>query len=230
MFTQIRDYEFLPVQFVSALHPGGDNWMTLRCVAANDENKVGLLHVGDGTRIAAVADSAEQTLGRRRLAVAGTIVDVVRANHASRQLLHEVAFLVRTLGRRDEVERGRAIVGFGLRESASDETECFVPAGLAKLVTLANQRSGQAVLAIDVTPAKLSLHASGYPIGRAVFRRHLENVTIFSPDVEAAPHSAIRANSFCLADAMFPHRRFRLGDLKNGSVAGFRFDAVDHVD
>src|SRR5882757_8035544 len=59
MFTQIRDNELLPVQFVSALHPGGNDRMTLRCVAANDENKVSFLHVGDGTRISAVADSAE---------------------------------------------------------------------------------------------------------------------------------------------------------------------------
>jgi hypothetical protein len=88
MLTQVRDNELLPVQFVSALYPCRNNWMSLRRVAANDENKFGLFHVGDGPRIAAVAHSPEQTLGRGRLAIAGTIIDVVRANHGSRQFLH----------------------------------------------------------------------------------------------------------------------------------------------
>src|SRR6267142_2347434 len=70
MPTQIRDNEFLPVQFVRALHPGGNDRVTLRCVAANDKNKISFLDVGDGTRVASVADSAEQALGRGRLAVA----------------------------------------------------------------------------------------------------------------------------------------------------------------
>ena len=49
MLTQVRDNEFLPVEFMRALHAGGNDWMTLRRVAANDKNKVSLLHVDDGT-------------------------------------------------------------------------------------------------------------------------------------------------------------------------------------
>src|SRR5260370_28649972 len=109
MLTQVGDNELLPVQFMSALHACGNDRMTLRRVAADDEYEVGLLHVGDGTRIAAVADGPEQTHGCRRLAIAGTIVDIVRANHGSRQLLHEVALFIRTLGRRDESEGARSI-------------------------------------------------------------------------------------------------------------------------
>ena len=65
MPTQVSDNELLPVQLVSALHPGGNDRMTLRRVAANDKHKIGLLHVGNGTRISAVAHRAEQTHGRR---------------------------------------------------------------------------------------------------------------------------------------------------------------------
>src|SRR5713101_9903653 len=102
MFTQVRDNELLPVQLVSTLHPRGNDRMTLRRVAADDDDKIGLLHVSDRTRIASVTNGAEQTLGRRGLAVARTIVDVVGADDCPRQLLHEVAFLIRTLRGIDE--------------------------------------------------------------------------------------------------------------------------------
>ena len=85
-------------------------------------------------------------------------------------------------------------------------------------------------VAIDVTPAELSLHAGGNPIRWPVLRRYLEDVAIFRPDVEAASHAAVRANCFCLANAVLPHCLFRLGNLKNRSIARLRFNALDHVD
>src|SRR5713101_8683545 len=99
MLAQVRDNELLPVEFMRALHPRGNDWMTLRRIATNDENKVSLLHVGDGTGIATIADSAEQTLRRRRLAVARAVVNIVGPDDGSRQFLHQIAFFIRTLGR-----------------------------------------------------------------------------------------------------------------------------------
>ena len=110
VFAQVGYDELLPVQFVTAFDAGRNDRMTLRRIAANDEHQVGLLHVGDGTRVAAVAHGAEQTRGRRRLAVAGTVVDIVRADHGPRQFLHQIAFFIRALGRRDEREGVRSIV------------------------------------------------------------------------------------------------------------------------
>jgi hypothetical protein len=92
----------------------------------------------------------------------------------------------------------------------------FVPARRAKLALLVYQRRGEAVLAIDVTPAELSLHTSGNSVGRTVLRRNRENVTVFCPDVEAATHTALGGNCFRLPDAVLPHRLVRLRDLKNG--------------
>src|ERR1700738_2561505 len=88
VLTQVENNELLPIEFVSTLHPRSNDWMTLRRVAANDENKVSLFHIGNGTRIAAIAYGAEQTLGRRRLAIAGAIVNIVGPDDGARQLLH----------------------------------------------------------------------------------------------------------------------------------------------
>ena len=104
MLTQVGDNELLPVQFVRALHPCRNDRMTLRGIAANDENQISLLHIGNGTGIASIAHGAEQAHGRGRLAITGTIIDVVRANDGPRQLLHQIAFLVRTFGRRNECD------------------------------------------------------------------------------------------------------------------------------
>src|SRR5579864_4795880 len=55
-------------------------------------------------------------------------------------------------------------------------------------------------------------------------------MAIFRPDVEAASHSAVRANSLRFADAVLPHCLFGLGDLKYRSIAGLRLNAFDHLD
>src|SRR5882672_3107963 len=59
MLPEVGDNELLPAQLVSAFNTAGQHGMTLGGVAANDEDKVGLLDVGDGAGIAAVADGAE---------------------------------------------------------------------------------------------------------------------------------------------------------------------------
>ena len=68
--------------------------MGLGGVAADDDDEAGVFYVLDGAGIAAVTDRAEQTHRGRCLAITGTIIHVVRADHGPRQLLHKVAFLV----------------------------------------------------------------------------------------------------------------------------------------
>ena len=80
-----------------ALHSRCDDWVALCRVAADDEDQIGLLDIGDRARIAAITHGAEQAHGRGRLAVAGTIVHVVGTDEDSRQFLQEVALFVRTL-------------------------------------------------------------------------------------------------------------------------------------
>ena len=127
MLAQIGDDQLLAAQLVGALDARREHRMALRRVAADDENKVGLLDVGDRTGIAAVADRAEEARRGRRLAVARAVVDVVGADDGARQLLHQVAFLVRALGGGDERERVGPVRGLDLREAAGDQVEAPRP-------------------------------------------------------------------------------------------------------
>ena len=121
-------------------------------------------------------------------------------------------------------------MGFDLREPPSCERECFLPARGAEFVALADQGSSQPIFAVNMPPAEFSLYTGGDSVGRALLRRHFENVPILRPNVKTAPHPAVGAHCFRFADAVIPHRRFRLGHLKDAAVAGFRFNAFDHVD
>ena len=83
--------------------------MALRRVAADDQDEPGVLDVPDGAGVAAVADGAEQAPRGGRLAIAGAIVHVVRADDGARQLLHEVAFLIGAFRGGDERQRVGAV-------------------------------------------------------------------------------------------------------------------------
>ena len=168
VFAQIGDDQLLAAQLVRALDARRQHGMALRRVAADDHHQAGLLDILDRTRIAAVADRAEQSRRRRRLAVARAVIDVVRADHRARQLLHQIAFFVGAFRRGDERERVRPVRGFDLGEALGDQVERLVPRGLAKLVALADQRLRQPVGAVDEIPAELAFDAGGDAVRRAL--------------------------------------------------------------
>ncbi len=62
-----------------------------------------------------------------------------------------------------------------------------------------------------------------------MLRRHLEDMAILGPDIEAASHSTVSANRLRLADTVFTHGFFGFGELKDRSEPGFRFNALDHL-
>src|ERR1700730_7838674 len=230
VFPQVRHNELLPVQLVRAFDTAGNHRMALGSIAADDEDQIGLLEISDRTRIAPISHSAEQAGRGRRLAVARAVVDIVGADYSAGQLLHQVALFIRALGRRDERHRVWTAFSLDLRQFVGHEAESFVPRGWTKLTALANERRGEAILAIDVTPAELSFHAGRNSVGGAVLGCDFENVAILRPDVEAASHAAIRANRFRLADAVLPHSLLRLAYLEYGAIANLGFNALDHVD
>ena len=133
VFAQVGDDELLAAQLVRALDARGQHGMALGGVAADDEDQVGLLDVGDGAGIAAIADGAEKPGGGGRLAVARAVIHVVGADDGAGQLLHQVALFIGALGRGDEGERIGAVGGFDLGESAGDQRERFVPGGFAEV-------------------------------------------------------------------------------------------------
>ncbi len=229
VLAQIGHDKFLAVKFVSALHASGKHRMALRRIAADDQYQACVLNVADGAGIATVPDCAKQPRGRRRLAIAGAVIDVIRTDHGARQFLHQIALFIGALRRRNERERVWTVLRFNLSEFTCHQIESLVPTGLAEPVALTDQRCGQTIRIIDIVPTELAFDAGGDPVRRPIRRFHLKDVAVLGPYIEAATHAAIRAHGFGAADARLPHRCFHLGHLQDEAVSTFGFDALDYV-
>src|SRR5260370_34912828 len=94
--------------------------------------------IRDRARDASIYTGAEQGGPRRCLAVERGVVNIVRADHGSRQLLHQVALFIGAFRRSDERHRVWTALRLDLGQFAGDEGKSFIPAGLAKLASLAN--------------------------------------------------------------------------------------------
>ena len=71
--------------------------MALRGIAPDNEHQPGLFDVTNGAGIATIAHGAKETRGCGRLAVAGAVIHVIGPNNRARELLHQIAFFIRTL-------------------------------------------------------------------------------------------------------------------------------------
>ena len=228
--AKIDDDELVPLQLVRGLHAGGEHRVALRRVRRDRQDQLGLGDVLDGAGIAAESHGARQALGGGRLAIARAIIDVVRPDHRPRELLHQVIFLVRALGGGDEGEGVRAVVASNLLEPPRHQGEGFVPCRLAEFVAFADQRRGQPVGGIDVTPAELPLDAGGNAVDRPGERLDFQDIASPGPDVEAAPDPAIGADRLGPLRPRFAHGRLGLGHGQQGLEAGVRLHRLDEVD
>ncbi len=159
VLAQVGDDMLLPVQLGRPLEAGRDHGMAFGRVRADDQQQLGGFQIGDRASIGAIAHSTPQPLGGRRLTIARAVVDVVRAHHAARELLHQIAFLVGALRGSDVGQRIRTVGVPDLVEPTRDERVCLVPFRLAERAVLANQRLGQTMFAVDMAPAELALDA-----------------------------------------------------------------------
>src|SRR5262249_44801250 len=214
------------------LHPRGQHRMALGGVAPDDDDQGGLLDVGDRPGVAAVADGPEQARGRRRLAVARAVVDVVGADHRTRQLLHQVALLVGALRGGDETDRVRTMGGLHVAQALRHQVERLVPAGTPEDVALADERRPEPVAAVDVVPGELALHAGGDAVCGTLAGLDLQDVAVLRPDVEGTADAAVGADGLGAPDAGISHRRLGFPDPPDGPAAGVRVHplyAADHA-
>src|ERR1700751_4416721 len=158
MFAQISDYRFLAAQFVGLFHPGSQDRVSFRRIAADDQDEAGVLDVSNRSGVTSVTNRAKQAGGGGGLAIARAIIHVVCADDSARQFLHEVALLIGALRRGDKCERVRPVFGLDLGKAPRHQTEGFLPSRLPKLVAFTNQRLGQPVGTINKTPPELYLY------------------------------------------------------------------------
>src|SRR5436190_19993394 len=138
MLAQVGDDQLLAPQLMSAFDSRRQHRMTFCRIAADDQHKPGPGDIADRSGIAAVPDGPKQAYSGRSLAVPGAVVDVVGSDDGPRQLLHEVALFVRTLGRRDERQRVRTELRLDSGEATGDQLERFVPGGVSEIVSFAD--------------------------------------------------------------------------------------------
>ena len=218
------------MQLMRTLDARSQNGMALGRVAADDDDEARLLDVLDGAGIAAVAHGAEKPGGRGRLAIARTVIHIVGPDHRARQLLHQVAFLVRALRRRDERERIGTIRAFDLGEAARHQVESLIPRRFSEFVVFTNQRLGQAIGTVDIVPPELALDAGRNAVGGTVKRLDFEDLTLFRPNVERAAHTAVGAHGLRPLDLRFAHVGFNFRELHDRAITHLRLHAFDDVD
>ena len=180
--------------------------MALRSVTADNEHQIRLRYVCDRAGVSAITDGTKQTYCCRCLAIARAVVDIVCSDYGPGQLLHQIAFFIGALRRRDKPDRVWSILGFDLGQALSNQAERFVPTGFAKFVALSNERLRQPVSAVDMVPGEFSFDTSRDAICRTLQRLDLKNVSILRPDIEAAPDSTVSAHCLGAANARLAHR------------------------
>src|SRR6266853_5815412 len=94
MLAQVGHDKFLAAKFVRPFYAGGQDRMGLGGVTADNDDETGIFDVLNGAGIPTIPYRTEETHRSRGLAITGTIVHVVRADHRTGQLLHEIAFLI----------------------------------------------------------------------------------------------------------------------------------------
>ena len=109
VLAQVGDNQFLPAKLMRALDARRQHRMALGGIAADDQHQLGLLDVGNRAGIATIANRSQQPRSCRGLAVARAVIHVIGADHGAGQLLHQVAFFVGALRRRDERQRIRPV-------------------------------------------------------------------------------------------------------------------------
>src|SRR5580698_10423679 len=157
MFAQVGDDQSPAAMLVRALDPCREHGMILRRIRSNDEHETSLLDIRNRTRVSTVTHRALQPHGCWVLAVAGTVVDIVRADYCPRKLLHQEALLSRALRRSDKRQCIRTMLGPDPLEVAFNDVQRLGPFDLAEAVSIAQQRLRQPVVRVDVPPGELAL-------------------------------------------------------------------------
>ena len=104
-------------------HPGGSYRVVGGGVAADDQQATRILVVGIGVAGGPAAQGGEHGFDRRRVAEAGTVVDVVALHQQTGELLLDVAVLVGCFGRAEGAKRATPVMG----QPLGDQVQSLVP-------------------------------------------------------------------------------------------------------
>ena len=115
------------------LEEGRGDRMVLDRIGADDDDHVGVLGGHERRRHGARADAFEKTGHGRGVTQARAVVDVVGGKAGAHELLEQVGFLVRALGRAEAGERVAAVAVADALEAAGRALQRLVPGRLAEM-------------------------------------------------------------------------------------------------
>ena len=178
------------------LHARGEDRMSVGRIGADHQDHVTLL---DRIEILGARRRTErglQPIAGRRVTDAGAGIDIVVAEAAADQLLHQVGFLVGAARGGDAADRQPSIPALQALELRGDPVDRHLPAHLApRLVdTLADHRLQDALAMVGVAPGEAALYAGMAVIGLAVLvGDHAHEFLAAHLGLEAAADAAIGA-------------------------------------
>ena len=229
------DHDQLGALAQPLLQPRGEHRMGGRRIGADDHDDVGMLDRVEILRAGRGAERRRQAVAGRRMADAGAGVDIVVAEAAADQLLHQIGFFIGAAGRGDAADGVAAVFLLDALELGGGEIERFVPRHFAPGIgdVLADHRLEDALLVGGVAPGEAALDAGMAAIGLAVLvRHHAHDFLAAHFRLEGAADAAIGAGRdhgmLGLADldhGFFRQRRGRAG--LHAGAAGDAFGAEE---
>ena len=179
--------------------------MAGRGVVADKKDTIGFLEQGDAHAHGTRSNRFHEPDDRSRVAGAGAVVDVVRAQARPHEFLHdEVRFVARSTRRAGEHDRFGTVLVNDALEALSGEVECLVPAHAFELGTLfaTDHRMGKArrqnLGIVDEVVAVQALQAELSSVRHAVGRLCLDDIAVFYHQVHLATRPAVRTYGYML--------------------------------
>ena len=210
-----------------------DDRMRVGRIAADDENDIGLVDGVEILRAGGRAEGLAEAIAGRRMADARARVDIIIAEAAADELLHEKGLLAGAARGGDAADRESAVFRLNALELGSGVGDRLLPGHFAPGVgdLLADHRAGDAVAMQRIAIGEAALDAAMAVIGLAVLPGdHAHDLLAAHLRLEGAADAAIGAGGdgrmFRLADVddrILDERRRRAGLHAGAAGDAFRF-------
>ena len=145
-----------------AYHPldvGADDGVGRRGVGADDEDEIRVIDARDVVGHGPAAQGCLQPGDGGGVAQAGAVIHVVGGKLPAHEFLEQVVVFVGGLGRGEPRQRIAAMLCLDGAKTLGHQGDRLLPAGGDQLAILADQRRGEALLALDEVKAKAPLDA-----------------------------------------------------------------------
>ncbi|MNR11341.1 hypothetical protein D3C85_1276370 [compost metagenome] len=117
------------------------------------------------------------------MAVAGAVINIVRLEDLTGELLNDIILFIGDFGGRDESQLIAAILFLNRSKTLSYQRQCLIPGRFNKGVPLTDERCGQTLFTVHEVPTEFPFHTGRDGVDRCIVGRlNLQNCAPFGPD------------------------------------------------